>query len=153
MVAHKTVWDGSCLTDTRRKVLPFSRRNVRNRTKNQSNPHRPIVFDLFGNRIQSNSNFLMSSITELNRANRIQSVRFCFEKKNAQIISTVHFNNVDLYIPSFLVRFGGISGLFGLAMAIFARLYTSRQNTNHGSTKLAWQPHKRTRKKGTIRYK
>jgi len=40
-------------------------------------------------------------------------------------------------IAPFLIRFGSISGSFGLAMGISAQLRTSSQNTNHRATELA----------------
>ena len=59
-------------------------------------------------------------------------------------------------IPSrfFLVRFGGVSGSFGLAMGILAYhgWTVSPQNTNHDSTKLAWYTAE-AYQKGTIRDK
>ena len=44
----------------------------------------------------------------------------------------------EYLIVPFSVRSGNISGLFGLAMGILARLQSRGHNKNHSSTKLAW---------------
>ena len=57
------------------------------------------MFDWFGNRTQSNWDFLVSSITELNRTNRTQSI--LFDRKTKRIQFQFRIGKISLYLKQF----------------------------------------------------
>ena len=64
-----------------------------------------LMFDWYGNRTQSNWNFSVSSITELNRSNRTQStrlVRFCLAERQTHPVSIESARSISsMYLKQF----------------------------------------------------